>query len=497
MRVVLTPKQMYAAEARHFERGAPSIDLMERAGAEFARALRARFPSLCGLRAIAACGPGNNGGDGYVVARLLRQAGADVVIVRARPDRAERGDAAEALRRARMAGVPVLDDAEGLPTPDLWVDAIFGIGFSGAIDSRTQQLIERIAASRSAGAYVAAVDLPSGVDGSTGRAAVGAVAADLTVTFQWPKAGHLLQDGPDYCGELMVRDIGIAKDCLPDDCAALAEPRDLAAALPTNRPRNRHKGDFGHLLVVAGSLGMAGAARIAAEAALRAGVGLVTVACPASIAAVLQISAPCAMCLPLPEVNGALGEAAAQPLARALAGKSALAVGPGLSTAAAPAILPPLLESGLPAALDADALNLIAREGMALSPHHVITPHPGEAARLLGRPVDDPIADARALRALGPVALLKGACTVVVGEKVRMVALGTPGMARGGSGDALTGILGSLLAQRHAPEQSAWMAAALHGLAGREAARRFTEICMSPLDLIACLPDVIREIHRQ
>jgi NAD(P)H-hydrate epimerase len=201
------------------------------------------------------------------------------------------------------------------------------------------------------------------------------------------------------------------------------------------------------------------------------------------------------MCAPLPERDGALSEDAAEPLKRLLIGKSALAAGPGLSMRTHASILKPVLDCGLPAALDADALNLVAREGLpALPSNCVITPHPGEAARLLNRQATDPLGATRALHAMGPVALLKGACTVVAGESVHLVTAGTPGMARGGSGDALTGILGALLAAQLDPETAAWSAAELHGLAGRAAASRLTETCMTPLDLIADMPDAIRKV---
>jgi NAD(P)H-hydrate epimerase len=178
MRHVLTPDQMYALEARHFATSdTPSMDLMERAADEFVRELRFRLGSPSKLRAFVACGPGNNGGDGYAIARLLREAGAHTQVIRAFPELSERGDAAVELERAGAAGVPIADSMEGLDAPDLWVDAIFGIGFSRAAEARALQIFERIANDRARGAFVASVDLPSGIDGLTGRAAGGATAS--------------------------------------------------------------------------------------------------------------------------------------------------------------------------------------------------------------------------------------------------------------------------------------------------------------------------------
>ena len=269
-----------------------------------------------------------------------------------------------------------------------------------------------------------------------------------------------------------------------------------AALLP--RPRAAHKNDFGHLLIIAGSRGMAGAALIATAAALRSGVGLTTVACPQSLLPILQIAQPCAMCLPLPEEDGAIAEGAIPILADALAGKTALVIGCGLSLRACADVVRWALSSGLPAAVDADALNHIARDGSLralLRPRHVITPHPGEAARLLGRSAHSCLEDARALHALGPVALLKGADSYIAGERDWVSGSGSVGMAKGGSGDALAGVLGALLAQGYPSETAAWMASEIHGRAGERAAERVGIVSMTPQDTVDALSDVFRELY--
>jgi NAD(P)H-hydrate epimerase len=220
----------------------------------------------------------------------------------------------------------------------------------------------------------------------------------------------------------------------------------------------------------------------------------VTIACPESIVPILQLGAPGAMCAPLPERDGAVSEAALPVLREALQGKTAVAVGPGLSRRAHPGLIRMILESGLPAAVDADALNLIAENREMLSllkPYHVLTPHPGEAARLTGEKNDDLIDGALAVRALGATAILKGPTSVIAGKEVYLSSSGTPGMARGGSGDALTGILGALLAQRIPPEKAAWAADELHGLAGEAAAAKYGVVSMMSTDLVECLPEVM------
>ena len=261
------------------------------------------------------------------------------------------------------------------------------------------------------------------------------------------------------------------------------------------RPEDAHKNDFGHLVIVAGSRGMAGAAVLAANGAMRSGAGLVTVVCPESVLTIVQTLAPCAMALPLPEWDGAISSDAVPVLLDFLKGKSAIAVGCGLSRRASPEVLEALLKTDLPAVLDADALNIMAANPRLLTllrPRHVMTPHPGEAGRLLRRDVTTSEADARALAGLGCVALLKGAATIVCGRETHRIACGTVGLAKGGSGDVLTGVLGSLLAQGYEPEEAAVLAAAIHGLAGRIAAERVGTVGMLPTDTVNCLPEVFR-----
>ena len=502
MKPLITPADMRDMEQRFFrETGMASIDLMERAARTLCDGILSRYGRD---RTIwFACGPGGNGGDGYACARMLRQLGARAAVFPAGLPKSP--DAVENLQLARQAGVPEPDIDHSPDAPDVWVDALYGTGLSRAPEGEAARLISRMNADRERGSAVVAVDIPSGLNGLTGSAWRPCVQADVTFTFQYAKPGCFLGDGLDMAGAVEVLDIGIPEAFYPDDQPALVDDADLRRALPC-RPRNFHKGNAGHLLIVAGSLGMAGAAAIAARSALRCGAGLVTVACPVSVVPILQTLAPGAMCVPLPEANGAIGDDALEPLSAALQGKHAVACGCGLSRRCSPEVIRLLMASGLPALFDADALNLIAEDASlkrALRPHHLITPHPGEAARLLGRVLTEPIDDAYALRTLNCQVVLKGAASVIpVGSRAAISASGGCGMARGGSGDCLAGIIGALMVQHAARSGAAGLTGAalagcaaagseLHGLAGEAAQTRHGIRGMTVSDIVEALPEVL------
>lgn len=493
MKPLILPADMRACEERYFaESGVKSIDVMERAAQALADRLCAALPT--GSTVYFACGTGGNGGDGLACARLLHRQ-YRCVIVQPQPPRTP--DAIENLHRARECGIGILTEP---PTevPDGWVDALFGTGLRRAPGQAYAQLILRMNCDREGGAFVLSADIPSGLDGATGRAFDPCVRADCTITFQKIKAGLVLADGLDACGELSVADIGIPKSAL---CAAsmgeMCEPSDVQCLLP-RRPRNVHKGDCGHLLIVAGSLGMAGAAAMCARAALRSGVGLLTIACVQSIVPILQTLAPQAMCIPLDEDGGAIAIDALQKLKDALRGKDAVVIGPGLTRRVPSELVRAVLESGLPAVIDADALNLLSERRELLSrleKHHILTPHPGEAARLIpDLAAFDPIAAARSLSALGSTVLYKGAsCVVTDGDKVYVSRSGGCGMARGGSGDILSGIMGALLAEKSGRSfaRTAALASEIHGLAGELAQGKYGCRGMNAMDILEFLPEVL------
>ena len=496
MFTLVDPQYMRAWEALYFrESSVSSIVVMKRAARAVTDVVLERFPDAQDIHI--ACGPGGNGGDGYACARQLRDAGRNVRVFAAAP--AHSPDAVTNAERARACGIPILgaEDAKDV-LPDLWIDCIYGTGLSRAPSGASAELITRMNRDRVAGAKTVAADIPSGLNGNTGKRFQPCVCADLTVTFQFVKYGTVLQDGLDVCGELIVRDVGFPEKIYPDRAPSLLTPDDLRSGFRP-RPRNIHKNECGHLLIIAGSMGMAGAAALCARAALRSGVGLVTIACPESIVPILQTLAPCAMCVPLPQRGGAIGPEARPLLRNILDGKSAVVIGPGLTRRVPASIVATVLESPLHAVIDADALNLIAENTELkdlLTPRHVLTPHPGEAARLLGRPCRDPLSDALALSsAHGDATVVwKGASRIIVGDEgaTFISTSGASGMARGGSGDVFAGILGALMAGSCRSPLDVAMACEIHGLAGMLAQEKYGPRGMNAADIIEFIPEVFK-----
>lgn len=486
MRKLLTPRQMRDMERSYMDQTrTPSAELMERA----ARTLCDAIVELYGSERTVyfACGPGGNGGDGYACARMYAREGGIAVAIEAAP--AASPDARLMKERLEEDEGTVTTDWRGLPEPDIWVDALFGTGLSRAPEGEAAELIERM---NSDSSDVIAVDIPSGLNGRDGRAFETCVCADITITFQRAKTGHYLGDGMDMCGDILVRDIGIPDAFLPEDAAMHVNYSDVK---PLGRRRNTHKGDYGRLMIIAGSRGMAGAAAICALAAMRSGAGLTTVACPEGILNIVQTLAPCATCLPLEEKNGCISDAAVAELESALKKADGVVIGCGVGRNCGREIIRAALECGKPAVIDADALNIISGDAglkALLCERHVITPHPGEAARLLGRDMGDPMEDAEELRAMGPCVILKGASSVICTKKGMYISSsGCPGMAKGGSGDALAGMLGAIIAQGVALETAAYVASELHGLAGEAAQEEFGERGMLATDLVEMISEVL------
>ena len=495
MQTLLLPNDMRAGEARYFEcAGIRSIDAMERAATALADAVRKMVPA--GSRVVFVCGNGRNGGDGLACARILKDEYSTQIVL-PRPPRSE--DAVQNLERAKQAGVPISEEVDQLP--DLWVDALFGTGLSREPDGIYACWIDRMNADKTV--PILAADIPSGLNGATGRAYAHCVHASRTITFGFGKTGLYLQDGFDMCGTVQVANIGFPETYF-SPAVWMTEKKDLTELLPKRNRRNTYKNLFGHLLIVAGSFGMAGAAALCARSAMRTGVGLVTIACPESIVPILQTLVPGAMCLPIAEKDGAIADAEA--VQRAFAGKTAVAIGCGLSTRANPEFVKAVLQSNLPAVIDADAINLIAENGFhkLLRPHHVITPHPGEARRLLKSVGDsdellaDPIAVVRTLNGLGACALFKGAsCVISDSQNTYLSASGCSGMSCAGSGDVLTGIIGALLADVSDSDRKPALCAALgseiHGLAGELAQKKRGVRGMIAEDLPECIAEVLHE----
>lgn len=495
MKPLISPAAMREGEERYFrESGVKSIDVMERAAQALADKIRSELP--VGSVICFACGTGGNGGDGTACARLLHNQYRCTIL---RPREPKTPNAIENLRRAKECGIEILTEAPD-DAPDAWVDALFGTGLSRAPEGAEASLIQIINTHHQSGSKVFSADIPSGLNGATGKAYDPCIRTDHTVAFQYIKTGLVLADGLDVCGEITVADVGFPASAFPHYVmdSDLLEPSDLRRLLPP-RPRNIHKGNCGHLLIVAGSYGMAGAAAMCAKAALRSGVGLLTIACARSIVPILQTLVPQAMCIPLDEDDGAISIAALPKLKDALRGKDAVVVGPGLTRRVPPEIIRTVLESEITAIVDADALNILSEHCELLSllnENHVITPHPGEAARLIpDLDTSDPVAAAKALNKLGPTALYKGAsCIVTDGEMTFVSRSGCCGMARGGSGDILCGIMGALLAEKPRGNTAFTVARAseIHGLAGELAQQKYGSRSMNALDIVEFLPEVLQ-----
>jgi NAD(P)H-hydrate epimerase len=482
-----TAAEMAAVDRSAGERhGIAVAELMDRAGLRTAEAAELLLGPVRGLRVALFCGRGNNGGDGFVAARALHARGAAVLAILVGNPGDLRPDARRARDQARAAGVELAEcaDASALAAAgarvrdvDLVVDALLGTGFTPPARDLAEAAIRLV---NSLGRPVLAVDIPSGLAADHGRVTGEAVRATATVTFGYPKPGLLLHPGARHVGRLWLADIGFppAADALLAGDVNLTTAGDLAPYLAPRDPES-HKGTYGHVLLVAGSLGMAGAAALAARGALRAGAGLVTAALPASIAPPLFPDLPEAMLLPLPDdAHPAAGTDAAAVIER-LPRVSALAVGPGLSRGAGPARLVRDLcaAAELPLLLDADALHALAAAGpQAIARRRtpaVLTPHPGELARLIGTSAAavqaDRLGAARACAAqFNAVVVLKGSRTVVappVGP-LWINPTGNPAMAAAGMGDVLTGVIAAHLARDMAPLAAALLGAYLHGLAG-------------------------------
>jgi NAD(P)H-hydrate epimerase len=511
---------MYVAtsqESRELDRvaivdyGLPGLALMETASRSVLRAALDFWPDLASERhkALVLAGPGQNGGDGFVLARLLCAMGHQVecLLVR-KPGREPLGDAAINLAVCRKLSIPVaVVESDGDPMPNfssygLLVDAVFGTGLDRPLDGQAARVLAAAAGSRRPG-KVLAVDLPSGLSGDSGKASPETLAADLTVSLGTLKIGLFLLDGPDVAGAVRVGDIGLCPGMIAQapPRASLLDAR-LAASLATPRPGSGHKGTLGHAVLCGGSAGKTGALVLAALGAQRSGCGLATAAHPASLATVLEAKLTSAMTLALPEGSpGQFGAGAAQALSAFMESKSALALGPGLGLGEGAREMALLLAESLekPLVLDADALTILA-DCPGLLAHakgpRVITPHPGEAARLLGLSAaeiqaDRPLAARKLASLTGAAVILKGRHSLIAapGGKILVNSSGGPVLAAGGSGDLLTGLVAGLLAQGAEPVGAAGLAAFLHGLAGDLAAQRLVSRGLFPTEIQACLPE--------
>jgi len=512
---VVTASQMRELDRRATEEfGIPSLLLMENAGLQAVLEMERSFPRLRASRVAVVCGKGNNGGDGLVVARHLfgRETAIDIFLLAKRGD--VQGDAATNLEIAARMGLPIHEvrtpqdlqaGLEVIRRADVIVDAMLGTGTTGAATGLIAEAIDLI---NQAGRPIVALDVPSGVSSDEGHLPGPSINATLTITFGLPKRGVILFPAASRAGRVVIVDIGLPRQLLDDPNleVSLLEREEVAAAFPSRDP-NAHKGTYGHVLVLAGSPGKTGAAAMCALSALRIGAGLVTLGLPESLNNMMEAKLTEVMTEGLPETaDRTLALASLEEVQNLIRGKRALAIGPGLSTHPETAeVVRELIGTvSVPMVVDADGINALAPQSDALGKAAgplILTPHPGELARLLNMSREEvahnriPIAQ-KVATSFGLHLVLKGGRTLVVDPEGRVAInmTGNPGMATGGTGDILTGLIAGLLAQGVTPGLAAKAGVYLHGLAGDLAAEAVGQEAMLASDLMAQIPEAIRRV---
>ncbi len=494
--------------------GIPGIVLMENAGRGAKRIIESHYPDLFNRKVAVFSGKGNNGGDGFVIARHLSNMGIYVKVFLLTVGDDLRGDAKINFDIIRRMGTDIFelrdescidliqDELKGF---DLIIDAIFGTGLNSDVKGIFWEVIELI---NKTDIPTVSIDIPSGLSADTGRVLGNCVKADLTVTFAHPKLGLLIHQGPENVGKLETIDISIPGYLIENENIQnhLIVGNELKPLIPPRHP-DSHKGDFGHLLVVAGSAGKTGAAALTCLGAMRVGVGLVTLGIPESLNHIMENKLTEVMTEPLFECTpGFLGIKAIEKIMELTKGKNALALGPGLSTKEETVELVARIikEITIPIVIDADGINAFAKNKDTLKEAKspiVLTPHPGEMARLTGTTVaeiqDNRIEISRSFAKEYCVHIvLKGSRTVITDPKgdVYINPTGNPGMATGGMGDVLTGMISSFIAQGLDITDAAKLAVFSHGLAGDTIVCERGEIGLLATDVIERIPSVLFEL---
>ena len=521
---ILTSSEMQRVDRLTTERyGVPSLTLMENAGRGVVDFVVSRLGPLEAHRIVVLCGKGNNGGDGLVVARLLRDQGIKPRVLLFADPHGLRGDAPVNWARLRSSGLPEIVEnheawqaiKESLRGTTLFIDSILGTGLAKPLEGFLLEVVRDLNAEHAA-ARVVAVDLPTGISADTGELIGEYMRADFSVTFTAPKIAHVFPPACEHVGEWVVKQIGTPLKALEGDAehALNYAGREDVAWISRPRPAAAHKGSFGHVLIVAGSMGKTGAAAMAARAALRAGAGLVTVATARSCQPIVASLGMEFMTEGLPETEAgsiSLGALEGSHLDQLMAGKTLLAIGPGIGghPETAEFVRALVNKYSVPLVLDADGLNAFAgkmdsyRQDVRPSGTAVFTPHPGEMARLIGKPTaavqSARVAVAREFaQKFGVTLVLKGFRTLIASPdgQVEVNPTGNAGMAKGGTGDVLTGIAAGLLAQfpSHAADEVATAAVYLHGLAGDLAAGDSGQHSMLAGDLLEKIPQAYRDL---
>jgi hydroxyethylthiazole kinase-like uncharacterized protein yjeF len=491
----------------------PGMILMENAGRGAAEVISNTFPDIHKKKIAIIAGKGNNGGDGFVIARYLLNQGVSVKVFLLTDPKGLRGDAETNFNifqriKGEVLSVPSSKDytrvKKDLEKFDILVDGIFGTGLDAEVRGYYREVIDHLNTLRKP---TVAIDIPSGLDADTGKPLGTAIRASLTITFGLPKVGHLIPPGIDYVGEVKVIDIGIPKRLVEEEKIPtyLLEEKEIKRWLSTPRNPDTHKGDYGHLLVIAGSVGKTGAAAMACQAALRMGAGLVTLAIPKSLNGIMEMKLTEVMTEPLPETpKQTLSLRAFSAILRLCENKKAVIIGPGLGTfkETQSLILKLIKALGLPIVLDADGLTALATQPKILPITNrslILTPHPGEMARLIRSQVKEVLEDrirlSRNFSQSHHVHLvLKGHPTLISTPKgeVFINPTGNPGMATGGTGDVLTGMIGGLVCQGFDILPSLQIAVYLHGMAGDEGTQERGEKSLIATDIIEKIPALLK-----
>jgi len=511
---VATAEQMQELDRKAIEGyKIPGIVLMENAGRGAAEVISSAFPDIQNKKIAIVAGKGNNGGDGFVIARHLLNRGISVKVYLLTDPKALRGDAEinyHIFSRMKGEVIPVPSSKDyqkvkrDLDKFDLLIDGIFGTGLDAEVRGYYREVIDHL---NTLQRPIVAIDIPSGLDANTGKPFGTAIRAALTVTFGLPKVGHLISPGPDYVGTLKVIDIGIPRRLVEEEKIQtyLLESEEIRRFLSAPRRPDTHKGDYGHLLVISGSVGKTGAAAMACEAALRIGAGLVTLAIPKSLNAIMEMKLTEVMTEPLPETpKQSLSLRAFNSILRLCENKRAVVIGPGLGTfkETQSLILKLVKTLDLPVVLDADGLTALATQPKILPTANrslILTPHPGEMARLIqstSKEVqEDRVGISRNFSQSRQVHLiLKGHRTLITTPRgeVFINPTGNPGMASGGTGDVLTGMIGGLICQGFEILPSLQIAVYLHGLAGDEVASERGEKSLVATDMIEKIPALLQ-----
>jgi NAD(P)H-hydrate epimerase len=514
MMKVATAEQMQELDRKAIETyRIPGIVLMENAGRGATEAIAEAFPDFQKMKIAIIAGKGNNGGDGFVVARYLLNSGVNGKVYLLADPKALRGEAetnSQIFQRMKgeVISVPSSKDYQKVKKElerfDLLIDAIFGTGLDAEVRGYYREVIDHLNTLQKP---IVAIDIPSGLDANSGKPLGTAIRASLTVTFGLPKIGHLIPPGPDYVGEVKVIDIGYPQKLVEEEKiqAHLLGKEEIRTWLSIPRRPNTNKGDYGHLLVIAGSVGKTGAAAMACEAALRMGAGLVTLAIPKSLNPIMEMKLTEVMTEPLPETpKQTLSLRAFSSIVRLCENKKAVIMGPGVGTfKETQSLMVKLLRAlEIPVIVDADGLTALTSQSKVLPISNrslILTPHPGEMARLIrssSKEVqDDRIGISRSFSQSNHLYLvLKGHRTLIATPKgeVFINPTGNPGMASGGTGDVLTGMIGGLICQGFDILQSLQVAVYLHGLAGDLMARELGEKSLIATDIIQKIPELLQ-----